>query len=87
MSDDYSEFKPVPGFAFPPRGILDAIRAHGDPTSRANALGDAEAYIAKLRGILLHYWGTTDPELLAEVWADRIATPPGAPSSAGDATE
>lgn len=34
-------------------------------------LREAEQYIAALRGPLLHYFGTTDPELLAEVWADQ----------------
>lgn len=35
---------------------------------------EAEAHIVKLRGVLLHYWGTTDPELLGEVWEDRLAS-------------
>lgn len=38
----------------------------------------AEQYIARLRGPLLHYFGTTDPDLLAEVWSDaslRSAAP------------
>lgn len=38
-----------------------------DPALR---LREAEAYIAELRGPLLWYFGTTDPDLLAEVWAD-----------------
>lgn len=33
---------------------------------------DAFAYIAKLWPMLLHYFGTTDPDLLEEVWEDRV---------------
>lgn len=39
--------------------------------SASQSAEDDRAYIAQLRGPLLHYWGTTDPELLAEVWEDR----------------
>lgn len=39
----------------------------------SDGLAEAEYYIAALRGPLLHYFGTTDPELLAEVW-ERIAS-------------
>jgi hypothetical protein len=35
---------------------------------------EAEQHIAAMRGPLLHYFGTTDPELLAEVWSDSAAS-------------
>lgn len=40
----------------------------GDAIQRADV---AEDYIAKLRGPLLWYFGTTDPELLADVWKQQ----------------
>lgn len=45
-------------FAADLRTVLDELR-------------EAQAHIEKLRGPLLYHFGTTDPELLAEVWKDR----------------
>ncbi len=46
-----------------------------EPIDEDSDLDEAESYIAALRGPLLHYFGTTDPELLIDVWkteADAI---------------
>ena len=45
---------------------MDAAR---EPLAR---LAESEGYVARLRGPLLYYFGTTDPDLLAEMWADSL---------------
>lgn len=42
-----------------------------DRDAARQELREAEAHIAALRGPLLHHFGTTDPELLAEIWQHR----------------
>lgn len=49
----------------------DLARAASAIRSEARVLREAEEYIAALRAPLLEYFGTTDPALLAEVFADR----------------
>jgi hypothetical protein len=52
-----------------------AIEAMSAREKADGAWDEAETFIAKLRDPLLHYFGTTDPELLREIWADAAALP------------